>query len=162
MFWWVSYVSLILVSDSSVNSTIARYPQDKISNNANVGVVHLFPNQFWEYPFCFMSRLKLSHWISSSYYYFVILQWMVGFLAFSCSAGAVVGGAIYAKKLFKKKSNTAPRFQQLSSVQTQDILDGDENEWFNDPQLMIPHTFDLCIYIFLGGLFQGLISCINF
>lgn len=75
-----------------------------------------------------MSRLKLSHWISSSYYYFVILQWMVGFLAFSCSAGAVVGGAIYAKKLFKKKSNTAPRFQQLSSVQTQDILDGDENE----------------------------------
>lgn len=53
---------------------------------------------------------------------------MVGFLAFSCSAGAVVGGAIYAKKLFKKKSNTAPRFQQLSSVQTQDILDGDENE----------------------------------
>ncbi|KAK9202295.1 hypothetical protein WN944_017505 [Citrus x changshan-huyou] len=76
-------------TDSSVNSTIARYPQDKISNNAN---------------------------------------WMVGFLAFSCSAGAVVGGAIYAKKLFKKKSNTAPRFQQLSSVQTQDILDGDENE----------------------------------
>ncbi|XP_015389682.2 uncharacterized protein LOC107178699 [Citrus sinensis] len=70
-------------------SQTARYPQDKISNNAN---------------------------------------WMVGFLAFSCSAGAVVGGAIYAKKLFKKKSNTAPRFQQLSSVQTQDILDGDENE----------------------------------
>ncbi|KAH9732559.1 hypothetical protein KPL70_010318 [Citrus sinensis] len=46
----------------------------------------------------------------------------------SQTAGAVVGGAIYAKKLFKKKSNTAPRFQQLSSVQTQDILDGDENE----------------------------------
>ncbi|GAY51472.1 hypothetical protein CUMW_134430 [Citrus unshiu] len=78
--------------------------------------------------------MRLNAWLYLKYIMLAIAL-LIGKESADCSlptlsqtAGAVVGGAIYAKKLFKKKSNTAPRFQQLSSVQTQDILDGDENE----------------------------------
>lgn len=49
-------------------------------------------------------------------------------LAVTCSTVAVGGGAIYVKKLFRKKSKTAPRFQQLSQMQTRDMLDDNEND----------------------------------
>lgn len=90
-------------------------------------VKFIFSKTNFDNTLFFMSRLMLIHWLNY-YYYFVGLQWMVGFLAVSCSAGAVVGGAICANKLFKKKSNAAPRFQQqLSRMQTtEDTLDGDE------------------------------------
>lgn len=50
-------------------------------------------------------------------------------LAILCSAGAIVGGAIFAKKLFRKKEKTAvPKFHQLSQMQTHGILDDDDED----------------------------------
>ncbi|XP_048233403.1 uncharacterized protein LOC8261912 isoform X1 [Ricinus communis] len=54
-------------------------------------------------------------------------NWVVVALAVSCSVGAVAGGAIYAKRLFSKKENAVPRFQQLSQMQSHDVLDDDED-----------------------------------
>ncbi|KAB1219473.1 Cadherin-related tumor suppressor [Morella rubra] len=53
-------------------------------------------------------------------------NWAVGLLAVACSAGAVAGGAIYAKKLRSKKETETARFQQLSQMQS--IMDDDEHE----------------------------------
>lgn len=49
-------------------------------------------------------------------------------LAISCSAGAVAGAAIYAKKLSIKKDIQKARFQQLSQMQTRAILDDDDDD----------------------------------
>ncbi|TKY65416.1 Sushi, nidogen and EGF domain-containing protein 1 [Spatholobus suberectus] len=48
-------------------------------------------------------------------------------LAFS-SVGAAAAGAIYGKKLFSKKKREAVKFQQLSELQTQGMLDDDEDD----------------------------------
>ena len=48
-------------------------------------------------------------------------------VAISLSIGAVTGVTIYAKKLFGKKE-TAPKFQQLSVMQSHGILDDDEGD----------------------------------
>jgi len=55
------------------------------------------------------------------------VQKILTILAFS-SVGAAVAGAIYGKKLFSKKKREAVKFQQLSKMQTTDILDDDDNE----------------------------------
>ncbi|KAK7374305.1 hypothetical protein VNO80_07733 [Phaseolus coccineus] len=47
-------------------------------------------------------------------------------LAFSL-VGAAVVGAIYGKKLFSKKKREAVKFQQLSEMQTEGILDDDDD-----------------------------------
>lgn len=48
-------------------------------------------------------------------------------LAISCSAGAVAGAAIYLKKLSRMKEIQKARFQKLSQMQTQVILDDDDD-----------------------------------
>ena len=53
------------------------------------------------------------------------VQRTVAVLAVS-SVGAVAAGAIYGKKLFSKKKRDAVKFQQLSEMQTQGVLDDDE------------------------------------
>ncbi|KAG2725327.1 hypothetical protein I3760_01G059900 [Carya illinoinensis] len=55
-------------------------------------------------------------------------NWTVVVLAISCSAGAVAGAAIYAKKLSIKKDIQKARFQQLSQMQTRAILDDDDDD----------------------------------
>lgn len=61
------------------------------------------------------------------------------------SVGAVAGGAFYAKKLFKKKvRSTAPKFQQLSQMQTpHDLLDDDEEEVSMVPDVILRDTSHL-------------------
>lgn len=44
------------------------------------------------------------------------------------SVGAAAGGAIYGKKLFSKRKREAIKFQQLSEMQSQGILDDDDDE----------------------------------
>lgn len=66
---------------------------------------------------------QLPHWGS----YSSSTNWVVVVVAISFSIGAVAGGAVYAKKLFGKKA-TAPKFQQLSQVQSHGILDDDESD----------------------------------
>ncbi|OMP00382.1 hypothetical protein COLO4_12741 [Corchorus olitorius] len=62
---------------------------------------------------------QLPHWGSSN----GSTSWIVVVVAISFSIGAVAGGAIYVKKLFGKKE-TAPKFQQLSRMQSH--MDDDE------------------------------------
>lgn len=62
------------------------------------------------------------------------LQKALAVLAVS-SVGAAAAGAIYGKKLFNKKKREA-KFQQLSEMQTQGILDGDDDE--DDNHNMVP------------------------
>ncbi|XWS46125.1 hypothetical protein CRYUN_Cryun14cG0036800 [Craigia yunnanensis] len=66
---------------------------------------------------------QLPHWGRSN----SSTNWIVVVVAISFSIGAVAGGAIYAKKLFGKKE-TAPKFQQLSRMQSHGILDDDEGD----------------------------------
>ncbi|XVF80106.1 hypothetical protein PTKIN_Ptkin15bG0043800 [Pterospermum kingtungense] len=65
---------------------------------------------------------QFPHWGSSNN---SSTNWIVVVVAISFSIGAVAGGAIYAKKLFGKKE-TAPKFQQLSRMQSRGILDDDD------------------------------------
>ncbi|KAK7295108.1 hypothetical protein RJT34_18012 [Clitoria ternatea] len=44
------------------------------------------------------------------------------------SVGAAAGGAIYGKKLFSKKKRDVVKFQQLSELQTQGMLDDEEDD----------------------------------
>lgn len=62
------------------------------------------------------------------------LQKALAVLAVS-SVGGAAAGAIYGKKLFNKKKREA-KFQQLSEMQTQGILDGDDDE--DDNHNMVP------------------------
>lgn len=54
-----------------------------------------------------------------------IVQRTLAVLAVS-SVGAVGAGAIYGKKLFSRKKRDAVKFQQLSQMQAQGILDDDD------------------------------------
>lgn len=58
--------------------------------------------------------------------YYCQVQKALAVLAVS-SVGGAAAGAIYGKKLFNKKKREA-RFQQLSEMQTQGILDDDGDE----------------------------------
>ncbi|XP_039048266.1 protein jagged-1b-like [Hibiscus syriacus] len=53
-------------------------------------------------------------------------NWTLVIVGTLFSVGAVTGGAIYAKKLLGKKE-TAPKFQQLSRMQSHRILDDERN-----------------------------------
>ncbi|KAJ0054470.1 hypothetical protein Pint_00465 [Pistacia integerrima] len=94
------------LTDSSRDSTTAKFPQVGSINNTN---------------------------------------WTMVLLGVLFSVGAVAGGTFYAKKLLKNKvRSTAPKFQQLSQMQTpHDILDDDEEDDSMVPDVILRDTSHL-------------------